>query len=204
MSVSAAPRLAGGWDEAYAGPIPALWDTGRPQQAFYRLASTGRLHGRVLDAGCGNGENTLMAAAWGCEAVGADISPRAVTQAREKAAVRGLAARFEVADVLSLAGLGTFRTVLDAGMFHCFSDADRMRYARSLASVLEPNGTLWLLCYADRQPGTWGPRRIRQADLLRTFTGGWLVEQIQPAMIEATPNMGAPAAYAWLATITRR
>ena len=48
------------------------------------------------------------------------------------------------------------------------------------------------------------PRDNRQADLLRTFTGGWLVEQIQPAMIEATPNMGAPAAYAWLATITRR
>lgn len=204
MSVSAAPRLAGGWDDSYAGPIPALWDTGRPQPAFYRLASTGRLAGRVLDVGCGNGENTLMAAAWGLAAAGVDISPRAVAQAREKAAVRGLGARFEVADALMLDGFGSFRTVLDAGLFHCFSDADRHRYARSLACVVEPGGTLWLLCYSDRHPGTWGPRRIRREDILRTFTTGWVVERIQPAMIDTTPNAGAPAAYAWLASITRR
>ncbi len=52
------------WDTAYAeGSAPAPWDIGRPQPAFARLADRGLLAGRVLDAGCGTGEHTLLAAA---------------------------------------------------------------------------------------------------------------------------------------------
>jgi len=45
-----------GWDEAYAASRPAPWDIGRPQPAFVRLAEQGLLSGRVLDSGCGTGE----------------------------------------------------------------------------------------------------------------------------------------------------
>src|SRR3984893_7689462 len=105
------------WDEAYASSAPAPWDIGRPQPAFVRLADSGLLCGRVLDAGCGTGEHTLLAAAHGADAAGVDISPRAIAQAREKAAGRGLAVRFEVADALNLGPLGmAFDTVIDSGV----------------------------------------------------------------------------------------
>ena len=94
------------WDASYtAGTLPP-WDIGRPQPAFVRLADDGLLRGQVLDAGCGTGEHALLAAARGADAVGVDIAPSAIERARGKAAERGLAARFEVADVLDLAGLG--------------------------------------------------------------------------------------------------
>src|SRR5258708_859713 len=93
------------WDEAYASSAPAPWDIGRPQPAFVRLAEQGLLAGRVLDAGCGTGEQTLLAAAHGADAAGVDGSGLAVRRARQKAAVRGLGASFDTGAVRRLAVL---------------------------------------------------------------------------------------------------
>ncbi len=119
------------WDDAYTGGQLAPWDIGRPQAAFARLADEGLLAGQVLDVGCGTGEHALLAAAHGADATGVDVSPRAIEQARGKAAARGIpaaaggqigpaaaggqigTARFEVADALSLGDLGlSFDTVI--------------------------------------------------------------------------------------------
>jgi cyclopropane fatty-acyl-phospholipid synthase-like methyltransferase len=169
-----------------------------------RLADGGLLCGRVLDAGCGSGEHALLAAARGADAVGVDISPRAIGRARRKAADRGLAVRFEVGDALSLDDLGlTFDTVIDSGLFHVFDDADRARYVTSLASVLASGGTCYLMCFSERQPGAMGPRRVRQEELRTAFSDGWDVTAIVAEAFEVNPGLGTPTAQAWLATIRR-
>jgi SAM-dependent methyltransferase len=193
-----------GWDSAYEAGSRAPWDIGRPQPAFVRLADSGLLGGRVLDAGCGTGEHALLAAARGADVVGVDISSRAIEQARHKAAERGLAVRFQAADALSLGGLGlTFDTVIDSGLFHVFDDADRARYVTSLASVLRPGGTCYLMCFSERQPGALGPRRVRQEELRAAFSDGWAVTSIVADVFEVNPGLGTPVAQAWLATIGR-
>jgi SAM-dependent methyltransferase len=192
------------WDEAYASSAPAPWDIGRPQPAFVRLADSGLLCGRVLDAGCGTGEHTLLAAAHGADAAGVDISPRAIAQAREKAAGRGLAVRFEVADALNLGQLGmAFDTVIDSGLFHVFDDQGRVQYVTSLASVLQSGGTCYLMCFSDRQPGNFGPRRVRQDELTTAFGDGWTITDIAAGTFEINPGLGTTTAEAWLATIRR-
>jgi cyclopropane fatty-acyl-phospholipid synthase-like methyltransferase len=192
------------WDSAYEAGSRPPWDIGRPQPAFVRLADGGLLRGRVLDAGCGSGEHALLAAARGADVVGVDVSPRAIERARRKAGERGLAVRFEVADALSLGELGlTFDTVIDSGLFHVFDDADRARYVTSLASVLEPGGTCYLMCFSDRQPGTMGPRRVSQEELRAAFSDGWAVTSIVAEAFEVNPGLGTPTAQAWLATIRR-
>jgi SAM-dependent methyltransferase len=146
------------WDASYTAGAPAPWDTGRPQPAFARLADEGRLTGRLLDAGCGTGEKARLAASHGAEVTGIDVAPTAIARARAKASERGLTARFEVADALDLGRLSfTADTVIDSGMFHVFGDDDRARYVGSLAAVLRPAGVCYLMCFSDRQPGTWGP-----------------------------------------------
>jgi SAM-dependent methyltransferase len=198
------PASEPGWDAAYDGTVPAPWDIGRPQPAFVRLADRGLLGGRVLDSGCGTGEHTLLAAARAADAVGVDISPLAIERARAKAADRGIAARFEAGDVLSLGQLGlTFDTVIDSGVFHVFDDADRARYVASLASALRPGGTCYLMCFSDRQPGTWGPRRVREDELRDAFRDGWSVTDITADAFDLTPGFGGDAAQAWLATLRR-
>jgi cyclopropane fatty-acyl-phospholipid synthase-like methyltransferase len=194
-----------GWDAAYTASTPAPWDIGRPQPAFVRLAEQGLLAGRLLDSGCGTGEHTLLAAQHGADALGVDVSPRAIELARAKAANRDLAARFEVADALELAGLGLeVDTVIDSGVYHVFGDSDRSRYVAGLAEVLRGGGHCYLLCFSDRQPGTCGPRRISQNELREVFAGGWEFVRIEAATFELNqPGIGIPAAYAWLADIRR-
>ena len=199
------------WDSVYApDAAPPPWDIGRPQPAFVRLADRGLLSGRLLDSGCGTGENVLLAASHGAEATGVDISPHAIARAREKAAGRGLAARFEVADALRLGQLGgTFDVLIDSGVFHVFDDADRERYVASLAAVLAPGGHCYLMCFSDRQPGTVGPRRVRQDELRAAFSDGWEITSIEADIFEVNPGIefspGTPAAgaQAWLASLVR-
>jgi SAM-dependent methyltransferase len=211
------------WDAAYAESTPPPWDVGQPQPAFVRLAEQGLLTGQVLDVGCGTGEQTLLAASSGADALGVDISPLALEQARGKAAARGIpaaaggqigsaaaggqigSARFVVGDALSLADLGlSFDTIIDSGLFHIFDDGSRTRYVASLASVLRPGGHLYLMCFSDRQPGTFGPRRISQDELRAAFRDGWTIDTI--AAESFAINTGAfdtATAQAWLATIAR-
>jgi SAM-dependent methyltransferase len=196
------------WDWAYGEGGQAPWDIGRPQPAFLRLASDGLLAGRVLDAGCGTGEHTLLAASSGADALGIDLSSLAIERAREKAAARGIKARFEVADALNLADLGlTYDTIIDSGLFHVFDDADRARYVESLASVLSPGGTCYLMCFSDRQPGTVGPRRVTEDELRAAFGDGWAVLSIVPDTFDLVPDavglFGTPSAQAWRAAIER-
>lgn len=178
------------------------WDIGRPQPAFKRLAESGTLVGSVLDVGCGTGEHALMAASLGLTALGIDLAPRAIDLAQVKAIERGIEARFKVWDALDLPGLGEwFDTVLDCGLFHVFDDEQREPYVSSLRAAIPAGGRYLMLCFSDRQPGDWGPRRVTQDEILTSFAEGWRVESIEPAVIDITidPN----GAESWLSVITR-
>lgn len=196
---------APGWDASYTASKPAPWDIGRPQPAFVRLAGKGLLSGRLLDVGCGTGEQTLLAASHGADGMGIDLSVHAIERARGKAAERGLNARFEVADALRLGDLGLmFNVVIDSGVFHVFDDEDRARYVASLASVLCDGGYCRLICFSDRQPGIFGPRRVRQDELRAAFSDGWRIVSIEAATFELNEaGLGISSAQAWLAAIRR-
>jgi cyclopropane fatty-acyl-phospholipid synthase-like methyltransferase len=193
------------WDASYTASKPAPWDIGRPQPAFVRLAERGLLSGQLLDSGCGTGEQTLLAASHGADAIGVDVSVHAIELAQAKAAERGLTARFEVADALRLGDLGLmFDVVIDSGVFHVFDDKDRVKYVASLASVLRDGGYCHLLCFSDRQPGTLGPRRVRQDELRAAFSDGWRIVSIEAATFELNESgLGISLAQAWLADIQR-
>jgi SAM-dependent methyltransferase len=145
-----------------------------------------------------------MLAERGLEVLGLDISPTAIARARQKAADRGLNVAFEVGDVLALGELGrTFATVVDSGVFHIFEDDERPGYVESLASVLDPGGVLYLMCFSEHTPGEAGPRRVTQAELHTAFASGWDVERIEPKLLEVRPHWTPEPARAWLARIVR-
>jgi cyclopropane fatty-acyl-phospholipid synthase-like methyltransferase len=137
--------------------------------------------------------------------MGVDVSGLAIEKARAKAAERGLTARFEVADARHLERLGErFGTVIDSGLFHVFDDADRRRYVTSLASAVEPGGTYYMMCFSDKQPGIWGPRRVREEEIRAAFADGWEIVSLTPDQFTVNPMHGNTAAQAWLAVIRRR
>jgi SAM-dependent methyltransferase len=190
------------FDNAYRdGGVPT-WDVGRPQGALVRLATTGLVVGSVLDAGCGTGENALHLAAQGHPVVGVDFAAAAIERAAAKAADRGLPVEFLVADALDLAALGrTFDTIVDVGLFHTLSDAERPRYAASLGAALRPGGRAFLLCWSDQNAFGRGPRRVSSGEIRETFRNGWRVEAIDPEWLDTRLPDGR--IHAWLARIAR-
>jgi cyclopropane fatty-acyl-phospholipid synthase-like methyltransferase len=143
-----------------------------------------------------------MAARLGHEATGIDTARTAIAIAQGKARDRGLTARFLVWDALQLSGLNEqFDTVLDSGLFHVFDDDDRARYVDSLRAVLPPGGRIYMLCFSDRQPGDWGPRRLTQYEIKASFRDGWQVDSIEASKIDI--NIDPNGALAWRVSISR-
>ena len=99
-------------------------------------------HGKLLELGCGAGDQSLWLAAQGYEVSGVDIAPNAIAWANEKAVERGLRADFRVGDVLDLEGFddASFNVVLDGHCFHCIIGEDRARFLATAHRMLAPNG----------------------------------------------------------------
>jgi SAM-dependent methyltransferase len=168
------------FDAAYVnhtGP----WIIGEPQPALVDLEHEGWIRGRVLDAGCGTGEHTILLTRLGYDVVGIDLSGPALEEARATAAARGVPARFEVADALHLLEEERFDTILDSALFHIFGDEDRVRYVRSLCGACRRGGVVHVLALSDAGPGL-GPqisdRLIREAFVAEH---GWTLESLEPS-----------------------
>jgi len=188
------------FEELYEGTPP--WDIGRPQLAITRLEEAGRFGKNVLDVGCGTGENALYLAAHDHEVTGIDASATAIERARRKAEERGLDVRFERHDALRLGRMRRFfDSVIDCGLFHVFSDTQRLSYAESLAAALKPGGRCFILCFSEAETRTGGPRRVSADEIRSAFTDVWTVESIEPAQLEA--NLWETPIRAWLATLRR-
>jgi SAM-dependent methyltransferase len=193
------------FESIYAGQPP--WDIGRPQKAIIDVAD--KIAGRILDAGCGTGDNALFFASRGHMVTGIDFLDEPINRAKHKAVERGLPATFLVKDALVLKDWSErFDNIIDSGLFHVFSDDDRQRYVEGLARVLKPGGRLFLLCFSDEEPGTQGPRRVSRKEIEVAFAEGWAVESIEPSRYEVRPDLkdvtfseGGPKA--WFVVIRR-
>jgi len=169
----------------YAGQAP--WDIGRPQRDFVHVAD--RITGTILDAGCGTGENALFFAARGQKVTGIDFLAAPIDRAERKRSERGVTASFLIKDALTLVDWEErFDNVIDSGLFHVFSDLDRIRYVDGLAHVLLPGGRLFLLCFSDEQPGTQGPRRVSKRELDDAFARAWKIESVDRTRFEIRPD----------------
>ena len=194
-----------GFQRQYAGGA-APWDIGRAQPEIVALEATGVLGPVVIDVGCGTGENALFLASHGYSVTGIDAVPEAIEAARAKARDRGIRVEFIVGDVLeALPAIGmTSDAVTDVGFFHALTDEQRVTFINGLARVLASGGHYAMLCFSDRVPGAFGPRRVSEAEIRAAFSGRpWNILEIRPAELHsAVPRM--PVVDANFALIERR
>ena len=198
------------FDEAYVETPP--WDIGRPQPDIRSLFETRSFGTSAIDVGCGTGENALFLATRGYSVLGVDSAPRAIEQARTKARNRDVKnrVRFAVRNALTLDELTEeFDVALDCGLFHVFDDESRRDYIEALGHVVASDGYAIVLCFSDREPGEWGPRRISTDEIHTAFASGWRVEEIRSGRFAVNPDQEGidpsndDSVEAWLGIIKR-
>jgi len=194
--------------DAYRHSPP--WDVPFAQPALCEVVN--RLHGRLLDAGCGTGENAIYMAERGCDVVGLDFTDAAITAAKHKAASRNVPGiRWEVADARELTERDwQFDSIVDCGLYHCFDPQPRQQYLAGLRHVAAEGCLLMLLCFSDREPEGKGPRRVSREELDRDFSDGWTIEAVDAVVFAVRDDLpegyfspGGPHAWRLLARRTR-
>ncbi|BBY06159.1 hypothetical protein MNVI_14770 [Mycobacterium noviomagense] len=137
------------WDAAYRQDVPPPWSIGQPPPELAVLIDHGKVHGDVLDAGCGHAALSLALAARGYTVVGLDSSPTAIEAARREAEKRGLTnATFDVADIASFTGYDSrFATVFHSGCLHSLPPDKRQAYLQSTFRAATPGAALYTLAF---------------------------------------------------------
>ncbi|MHA2355072.1 MAG: class I SAM-dependent methyltransferase [Candidatus Thorarchaeota archaeon] len=191
-----------GWIGAYERTPP--WDIGHPQGVVVELYEGGDLTGRVLDVGCGTGENAIYLASRGSDVVGIDFTQRAIEIAQVKSFERDEDVEFLVGDVLELDyhfREAEFDGVLGSGLFHTLTDEERPIYVEQVARVLTPGGSFFMLCFSVKQPGMTGPRRLSMKEITESFQERFRINYIRDAVYES--NVHDPGAKGYLVSATR-
>jgi SAM-dependent methyltransferase len=182
------------FDSAYRGEAEEMglgakppWSIGEPQPEIAALIAAGRVHGDVLDAGCGEAATALDLAERGFTTVGLDQSATAVELARAEAAKRGLTnASFDVADISDFSGYdGRFGTIIDSTLFHSMPVELRDGYQRSIVRAAAPGATYYVLVF-DRTTMPVGPANpVTDDELREVVSKHWVIDEIRQARIHA-------------------
>jgi len=96
----------------------------------------------------------------------------------------------------------TFGTVIDSGLFHVLGDFECPPYVRSFSRVLRPGGRCFMLAFSDLEPGEFSlPRRVASGEVRESFSIGWRIDPIRPAVFES--RIRPEGSLAWLSALTR-
>jgi SAM-dependent methyltransferase len=164
------------------------WSIGEPQPEIQALIDAGKVHGDVLDAGCGEAATALHLAEKGFTTVGLDSSETAIGLAKEEAAKRNLtSASFEVADISNFTGYdGRFGTIIDSTLFHSMPVELREGYQQSIVRAAAPGASYFVLVFdAAGMPSDSPVNAVTEDELRDVVSRYWEIDEIRPARIHA-------------------
>jgi 2-polyprenyl-3-methyl-5-hydroxy-6-metoxy-1,4-benzoquinol methylase len=119
------------------------WDVGQADFNLIEVVTQNPiLSCKVLDIGCGTGDNSVWLAQNRFQVFGTDTSEIALEKAKEKASKANVECDFMLVDFIKNKIEGApFGFVFDRGCFHSFSsENDRKRFVQNVASHLGEDG----------------------------------------------------------------
>lgn len=148
-SISESPT----WEEMYSkGRALNRYPFDMVVQFIYRNypRSKPRAETRILEIGCGVGNNLWFAAREGFNVTGVDVSPSAIKYARERFAEDGLNGDFQVADFIDLSFPdGVFDLVFDRAAITCTTFGSTQQIIAKIHRMLKLGGKFFFNPYSD-------------------------------------------------------
>jgi SAM-dependent methyltransferase len=179
----------------------AAWDIGAPQPEIIRLYRANQIKGRVLDLGCGTGDNAFFLQENGLLVTGIDVIAQAIELCQARALSRKLNIEFYRTDILQTKLCDSFDTIIDSGVFHLFSDFQRVEYSKQVFRLLKPGGLLHIICWSELEPGDFGPRRLTRQELESVFSKGWQSRSVVRSRYLTLTK--AEGRHSWTATFSK-
>ncbi len=151
-----------------SGNLP--WDIGRVDKNLKNiLDSIATTHNKVLEIGCGTGDNAIFMARKGLIVTATEIAPLALELAKAKAKDHNVNITFLLTDIIEHDIPGRpFDLVFDRGCFHHYdTSTSRIRFVHRIHEHLGEEG-LWLslIGNADEQTAGNGPPRLSATDIV--------------------------------------
>jgi len=147
------------------------WDHGMVDHNLTEMiAQYNILPCKMLEIGCGTGENALWLAGLGYDVVACDFAPAAIEKARAKTAKTVNPVCFMVADFMHQSIPGApYGFIFDRGCLHCISDeASKSSFVEKAAGLLTDDGWwLTLAGNADEGKREVGPPQLSAVELVR-------------------------------------
>lgn len=138
------------WDDLYSNE-KTWWETGEPCRELARVIDSGWISPcRILELGCGSGENAAFLASRGFDVTAIDVSIQAMQKAVSHADSKRVRVRFQWDDVCNLHhDLGEpFDCIFDRGCYHHVRLHDLMGYLTTLRKCTRLGSQF--LCLAGR------------------------------------------------------
>src|SRR5881396_3073915 len=190
----------GDWEKLYATSDVATlpWYNPDLDTDIEQALKMHRLRGgRILDLGTGPATQAMNLAKRGFDVLATDISSSAIKKAKAAAKAAELAIEFRVDNVLqSKLGPNLVDAIIDRGVFHVLPKAKRPVYVQTVHRVLRPNGWLFLKCFSNKEPGTWGPFRIGEPELIGYFRGPFEVRSVVETVFQGNVKPPPKALFA--------
>jgi SAM-dependent methyltransferase len=181
------------------GLAKVAWHNETPSPLLSLAMKAGWLPGgaRVLDVGCGFGTNTVWLAASGFRVVAIDLSSHAIAHTAERLRRAGLSAKTYQGDLLAGLDEEPFDVVFDRATLHSFPRGDaRRRFARRMADLLKPQGSVLLVGLHGRVPRVplLPPFALESPELETIFGPAFEVqcvgEEIQKHLVRRSLRLG--------------
>jgi len=151
------------------------WDSVLPDELKSIIEGPDALpKGRALDLGCGKGTKAIYMVAHGWQVTGVDLVPRALREARKRAAAANVEVDFRLGDVTRLGDLGLksgYGLVFDFGCYHGLKSDQRARYAEDITPLAAPGATLLMMAFTRALPPV--PSGVSESELRERFGPAW-------------------------------
>ncbi len=191
------------WEARYkTGDLP--WDSGRHDCTLEELVVDKTVSAcRALELGCGTGTNAIWLALQGFDVAASDISPMAISIAKDKARQADVNVDFMVMDILQESlPAEKYDFVFDRGCFHSFDGEERNFFVKSINDCLTPGG-IWfsLIGSADSPPREIGPPRLSAQDITSLVEPSFEIKMLKATHFDSDQPSPPPA---WACLMQKR